>query len=79
MLTKASQFYRCRQRNRLLIWLTERELAGNFSIGRSAGKALDEAFAAKDDDILFHLPVTEGWLSQLTLALILVCHSSTEA
>ena len=39
-------------------------------------EALDEAFAARDDDILFHLPVTEGWLSQLTLALILVCHSS---
>src|SRR5208337_4140344 len=38
--------------------------------------ALDEAFAARDNDILFHLPATEGWLSQLTLALILVCHSS---
>ncbi len=39
-------------------------------------EALDEALAARDDDTLFHLPVTEGWLSQLTLALILVCHSS---
>ena len=43
---------------------------------QKAGKALDEAFAARDDDILFHLLATEGWLSQLTLALILVCHSS---
>ena len=43
---------------------------------QKAVEALDEAFAARDDDILFHLPVTEGWLSQLTLALILVCHSS---
>ena len=39
-------------------------------------EALDEALAARDDDTLFRLPVTEGWLSQLTLALILVCHSS---
>ena len=43
---------------------------------RNAVEALDEALAARDDDIVFHLPVTEGWLSQLTLALILVCHSS---
>jgi hypothetical protein len=43
---------------------------------QKAVEALDEAFAARDDDILFHLPATEGWLSQLTLALILVCHSS---
>ena len=43
---------------------------------QEAVEALDEAFAARDDDILFHLPATEGWLSQLTLALILVCHSS---
>ena len=26
--------------------------------------------------MLFHLPVTEAWLNQLTLALILVCRSS---
>ena len=45
---------------------------------QKAVEALDEAFAARDDDILFDLPVTEGWLSQLTLALILVCHSLTE-
>ena len=42
---------------------------------QKAVEALDEAFAARDDDILFNLPATEGWLSQLTLALILVCHS----
>ena len=43
---------------------------------QKAAQALDEAFAAKDDGVLFYLPVTEAWLNQLTLALILVCRSS---
>ena len=43
---------------------------------QKAAEALDEAFAAKGDDVLFHLPVTEAWLNQLTLALILICRSS---
>ena len=43
---------------------------------QKAAEALDEAFAAKDDGVLFYLPVTEAWLNQLTLALILVCRSS---
>jgi len=43
---------------------------------QKAAEALDEAFAVKGDDILFHLPVTEAWLNQLTLALILICRSS---
>jgi hypothetical protein len=44
-----------------------------------AEQALDAAFAATDPDadrILFHLPVTKAWLQQLTLGLILICHSS---
>jgi len=43
---------------------------------QEAAEALDEAFSAKDDGVLFYLPVTEAWLSQLTLALILACRSS---
>ena len=39
---------------------------------QKAAQALDEAFAAKDDGVLFYLPVTEARLNQLTLALILV-------
>jgi hypothetical protein len=59
-------------------------LAGREGVSRQfvyrqkqkATKALDEAFAPKDDDVIFHLPVTEVWLNQLTLALILICRSS---
>ncbi|MBK7002915.1 MAG: hypothetical protein IPH35_24130 [Rhodoferax sp.] len=45
---------------------------------QKAQVALDEAFATKaaEDDVLFHLPVTKTWLSQITLCLTLVCHSS---
>src|SRR5450631_1433268 len=32
---------------------------------QKAVEALDEAFAAKDDDVLFYPPVTEAWLNQL--------------
>jgi hypothetical protein len=41
--------------------------------------ALDRAFnplLAPDQKVLFHLPVTRQWLEQLSLALVLVCHSS---
>jgi hypothetical protein len=44
-----------------------------------AERALDTAFAttAPDDhQVLFQLPVTKAWLRQLTLSLILTCHSS---
>jgi hypothetical protein len=59
-------------------------LAGREGVSRQfvyrqkqkAAEALDEAFAAKGDDVIFHLPVTEAWLNQLTLALILICRSS---
>ena len=62
------------------------ELARNHQVSRkfvyqqtsTARQALDEAFApeASEDDVLFWLPVTKGWLRQLILALILICHSS---
>jgi hypothetical protein len=35
---------------------------------QKAVEALDEAFADKNDDVIFYLPVTEAWLNQLTLA-----------
>jgi hypothetical protein len=43
-----------------------------------AQAALDDAFAAAEDDdkVLFYLPVTKAWLRQVVLALILICHSS---
>ena len=49
---------------------------------RTAGhaeNALRRAFEpdlAADDHVLFHLPVTEAWLCQLVLALVLICHCS---
>jgi hypothetical protein len=43
-----------------------------------ADQALRAAFAppTEDDAVLFYLPVTKAWLRQLTLALVLICHSS---
>jgi hypothetical protein len=44
-----------------------------------AHDALDQAFAtppADDQVVLFSLPVTQDWLRQLVLGLVLVCHSS---
>ena len=44
-----------------------------------ARDALDRAFAPQrplDEHVLFYLPVTRTWLEQLTLALVLICHSS---
>lgn len=41
--------------------------------------ALDRAFTpvlAPDQKVLFHLPVTRQWLEQLSIALVLICHSS---
>jgi hypothetical protein len=42
-----------------------------------ADRALTDAFAPPeaDDTVLFHLPVTKQWLRQLTLGLVLICHS----
>ena len=46
--------------------------------GSKAQQALNESFAPSqtDDEVLFHLPVTKNWLSQLILGLVLICHSS---
>ncbi len=44
-----------------------------------AQDALDQAFAPPAADpqaVLFTLPITRGWLQQLVLGLVLVCHSS---
>jgi hypothetical protein len=44
-----------------------------------AEEAIDVAFTTSDDDeekILFHLPITKSWLSQMILGLVLICHSS---
>lgn len=44
---------------------------------QKALEALDEAFSDKhDDEVLFMLPVSKAWLKQLTLSLVLTCHSS---
>jgi hypothetical protein len=47
----------------------------------TARDALSDAFAphAKDEDVLFHLPVTKSWLRQLVLALVLVGHAPYRA
>ncbi len=43
-----------------------------------ANSALDEAFTPcnSNQEVLFYLPVTQTWLFQLILALILICHCS---
>src|SRR5262249_20576139 len=46
---------------------------------RHAQQALDQAFAPPpddDDQVLFHVPVTNRFLKRLTLSLLLCCHSS---
>jgi hypothetical protein len=42
-----------------------------------ADRALGDAFTpqAADDQVLFRLPVTKQWLRQLSLGLVLICHS----
>jgi hypothetical protein len=61
-------------------------LAHDFAVSRKfvyqqlalADLALTQAFdpPPADDRVLFHLPVTKAWLGQLTLGLVLICHSS---
>jgi hypothetical protein len=58
----------------------EQDVSRKF-VYQQAGKAqhaLDQAFdpGPSDDRALFHLPVTKAWLHQLTLGLVLICHSS---
>jgi hypothetical protein len=65
------------------------QLAHDYDVSRNfvyqqaakAEQALDAAFTSTDPDpdahrVLFHLPVTKAWLQQLTLGLVLICHSS---
>ncbi|MEO1590896.1 MAG: hypothetical protein AAFU71_06355 [Cyanobacteria bacterium J06632_22] len=49
-----------------------------YQQGDKAQQALDDWFtpSQKDDDVLFHLPVTKNWIFQLILGLVLICHSS---
>lgn len=61
-------------------------LAENLQVSRkfvyqqtgTAQQALQKAFLpeAREDQVLFHLPVTKAWLRQLMLGLTLICHSS---
>ena len=43
-----------------------------------AETALNQAFfpSEQDKDVLFYLPVTRAWLTQLVLCLVFICHSS---
>jgi hypothetical protein len=63
------------------------ELARQYHVSRKfiraqrriALDALDNAFMPQLPDhqqVLFHLPVTRAWLEQLSLSLVLTCHSS---
>ena len=65
---------------------TIRGLAAQHAVSRkfiyqqvdTAKEALQEAFAAQQDDatkVLFYLPVTKPWLDQAILGLTLICHS----
>jgi transposase-like protein len=66
---------------------TVSELARQHEVSRkflyqqvhTAEQALNQAFALPStppEKVLFYLPVTESWLRQLVLALVLICHSS---
>ncbi len=57
----------------------EHQVSGKFLYeqGQKAKTAMDATFErTSSDDVLFHLPVTKTWLSQLILGLVLICHSS---
>lgn len=44
-----------------------------------AEEAIEVAFTTSEEEeekVLFHLPVTKSWLSQMILGLVLICHSS---
>ena len=49
-----------------------------YQQGDKAQQALDDSFAPSqgDDNVLFYLPITQNWLFQLILGLVLICHSS---
>jgi hypothetical protein len=61
--------------------LAERHQVSRRFIYQQAAKGaqgLAQAFApqAKEDEVLFYLPVTKAWLRQVILGLVLLCHSS---
>ena len=49
-----------------------------YQQGDKARRSLDESFVSPpaDNEVLFYLPVTENWLYQLILGLVLLCYSS---
>ena len=49
-----------------------------YQQGQKAGEAIDAAFSSpsNEQEVLFYLPVTQTWLFQLILALVLSCHCS---
>jgi transposase-like protein len=49
-----------------------------YQQGNKARKVLTECFepSTPDDQVLFHLPITKSWLTQLILGVVLMCHSS---
>jgi len=49
-----------------------------YQQGEKAQIALEGIFASQtpDNEVLFNLPVTKTWLTQLILSLVLICHSS---
>jgi hypothetical protein len=61
------------------------DLAAEYQVSRKfvyrqvnkAEVALSECFepSIPDDQVLFYLPITKSWLTQLMLGLILICHS----
>ncbi len=65
------------------------DLARDYEVSRkflyqqadTAREALSQAFPrqAKNEDVLFHLPVTKAWLRQLVLGLVLVGHAPYRA
>jgi hypothetical protein len=88
----AAKAMRPRQRQDLAVQALARKeticgLAAQHAVSRkfvyqqvdTAKEALQEAFAAQQDDatkVLFYLPVTKQWLDQAILGLTLICHSS---
>jgi len=61
--------------------LAERHQVSRRFIYQQAAKGaqgLAQAFApqAKNEEVLFYLPVTKAWLRQVILGLVLLCHSS---
>jgi hypothetical protein len=54
---------------------------GEPKVNQQAAKgaqALAQAFvpSARDEEVLFYLPVTKAWLRQVVLGLVLLCHRS---